>query len=168
MDVVKKITPEQIKIWKEKHAQIIRITSDDGNQEAYFKKPTLAVLQDYLNQKETDVFQALQGLFENCILQLDEDSYNYEDEFVLSAAKGIVKNIESEKPTGINKAHNKDVIRKTAALIRHYFNIDPYKLSTTEYYKLFDEVSWLEQHKKKQLESAMASVLAKVFTENYN
>jgi len=82
---------------------------------------------------------------------------------IISAAKSIIQKVNTDKNATINTNTGKDEIKKSAALIRHYFHVDPYKLSTDEFYKLLSEALWLQDHKNKQLEFALANVLVKTF-----
>ncbi|AXT59703.1 hypothetical protein D1816_04810 [Aquimarina sp. AD10] len=149
---------DQILLWKKEYKQIIKIQSDD-DEVAYFKTPTLSVLDTYNDMKENDVYKALEFLFNACVLENNE----YEDEFLLSAGKSLVQKVITDKSISINSETGKDEIKKSAALVRHYFNVDPYDLGVDEFYKLLSEALWLQDHKNKQLEFAIANVLVKTF-----
>lgn len=150
----------QIKIrdWKAQYKNVVKIQSDD-EEVAYLKTPTLTELDAYNNLKQEDVFKALQYLFHTCILE----NTTYEDEFLLSASRALVEHVASFQKETINNNTGYDDIKKSAALVRHYFHVDPYQLPTEEFYKLVSEALWLQDHKNKQLEYTIANVLVNTF-----
>ncbi len=135
------------------------MSNDD--EVAYLKSPTLSVLDRYNDMKGDDVYKALQYLFNECVLEDQE----YEDEFLLAAGRSLIQKT-TENGQQINKETGQDEIKKSAALVRHYFNVDPYELPVDEFYKLLAEAIWLQDHKNKQLEFTIANVLVKAFGNN--
>ncbi len=150
----------QIKRWKQQYKEIFKVQSDEDT--AYFKRPTLSVMDQYNSIKEGDVYRALEYLFNECVLEQKD----YEDEFLLSAGKSIIQQSVVDKGNGINNETGSDEIKKSAALVRHYFHIDPYELPIDEFYKLLSEALWLQEHKNKQLELALANVLVRTFANS--
>ncbi len=149
---------DRIQHWKVQYKNVIKIQSED-DEVAYFKIPTLTELDTYNTLKQDDVFKALQYVFNTCLLENNA----YEDEFLLSASKSLLEHVASYQNVTINNDTGYDEIKKSAALIRHYFNLDPYQLPTDEFYKLLSEAIWLQEHKNKQLEFTIANVLVKTF-----
>ncbi len=135
------------------------MSNDD--EVAYLKSPTLSVLDRYNDMKGDDVYKALQYLFNECVLEDQE----YEDEFLLAAGRSLIQKTAEVKQQ-ISKETGQDEIKKSAALVRHYFNVDPYELPVDEFYKLLAEAIWLQDHKNKQLEFTIANVLVKAFGNN--
>lgn len=151
----------QIKHWKQQYKDVIKVQSDE--EIAYFKKPTLSIMDRYTVMKEEgNVYEALEYLFYQCVLEQKE----YEDEFVLSAGKSLIRQSTIDKTHTISSQTGKDEIKKSAALVRHYFHIDPYDLPIDEFYKLVSEALWLQEHKNKQLEVTLATILVRTFANS--
>jgi len=152
-------TQDQIIDWKKQHKKVIKVASEE-EEIAYFKTPTLAEIDVYNEKKEEDIYKALQYLFDTCVLEDKE----YEDEFLLAASKSLIHQTFVDNKYEINTVTGTDEIKKSAALVRHYFQIDPYDLPIDEFYKLLAEALWLQDHKNKQLELAIANVLVRTFS----
>jgi len=150
----------QIKEWKKKYKEIYKIEYDD--EIAYLKKPTVTTIQKYKQEKEKDVYQALAILFKECVL---EEKY-YDDELILAVAKSLLQKLPQVTDTIISKETGEDEIRKSAALVRHFFNVNPYNLPIDEFYQLVAEALWIQEYKNKQMEVAFANVLVQTFANN--
>lgn len=150
----------KVQEWKKQYGEIVKVQSEE--EVAYLKKPLVLEVEKYKQLKEKDVYLALEFLFKKCVLE-DKD---YEDEFILSASKSLLDSLPRANESIISKEIGTDEIRKSAALVRHFFHIDPYTLSIDEFYKLVAEALWLQEHKNKQLEVALANVLVKTFANN--
>ncbi|WP_028888346.1 hypothetical protein [Tenacibaculum ovolyticum] len=146
--------------WKKQYKEVIKITSEE--EVAYLKKPTVATVQKFKELKEEDQYKALAFLFKECVLENKE----YEDEFMLSASKSLLEKIPQAVESTINKEAGVDEIKKSAALVRHYFNKDPYALPIDEFHQLVGEALWLQEYKNKQLEMTLSNVLVKTFANN--
>lgn len=160
--IMDSINPLDIQEWKNKHKHLIHVVDETEQYEAYFKMPTIEVLQEYAIEKENDIYVALAHLFEKCVLTTNGENSFFEDDFKIAAAKSILQKVSLDKQVAIDNTTGKDEIRKSAALVRHYFNVDPYELPADEFYKLLAEALWLQDHKNKQLEYAIANTLVKV------
>ena len=57
-----------------------------------------------------------------------------------------------------------DEFKKSAALIRYAFQIDPYQLSIDEFYKLLEEALWLQKHNEKRMENTLMTAFAQTFS----
>ncbi len=142
-------------------SKILKITSEeDENVCAYFARPTLETMNKYQKLVDDDVYKALQTVFERCV-QGDQE---YDDEFVLSAGKALVQQMILDKSTAINNEVGKDEVKKSAAIVRHHFKVDPYQLPTNEFYKLLTEALWLQQYQQKQWEFVITKALVNVFS----
>lgn len=149
---------KKIKEWKAVHGEILKVQSEE--ELAFFKKPSVREIEQYNQLKEEDTYQALEYLFYKCVLE--QDKY-YEDEFVLSASKSLLEQLPKVNESVLSKESGVDGVKKSAALVRYFFHVDPYELSIDEFYKLVGEALWLQEHKNKQLEVALANVLVKTF-----
>ena len=152
----------KIKEWKKEHKEVIKITSD--GEIAYLKKPNVATVQEFKKQKGDDLYKAIAYLFKECILEEKE----YEDEFILSAGRSLIEKIPQATESTIGKEIGVDEIKKSAAMVRHFFNVDPYALPIDEFYTLVAEALWLQEYKNKQLEITMSNVLLKTFQGKIN
>ncbi len=149
---------ERIQNWKAAYGEIVKVQSED--EVAYLRKPSVGEIEEYNQLKTDDVYQALEFLFKKCVLEQEKE---YEDEFVLSVAKSLLEKLPDAGDSVLSKETGVDGIKKSAALVRHFFHVDPYKLPIDEFYKLVGEALWLQDHKNKQLEVALANVLVKTF-----
>lgn len=149
---------EKIREWKAVHGEILKVQSEE--ELAFLKKPSVKEIEQYNQLKEEDTYHALEFLFYKCVL---EENKSYEDEFVLSATKSLIEQLPNANDSVLSKESGVDGIKKSAALVRHFFHVDPYELSIDEFYKLVGEALWLQEHKNKQLEVALANVLVKTF-----
>ncbi len=150
----------KIEEWKKEYKEVIKITSDE--EVAYLKKPTVAIVEEFKRLKEEDVYTAMSYLFKECVLEKKE----YEDEFILSASKSLLEKIPEATDSTINKEAGLDGMKKSAALVRHFFNVDPYALVIDEFYKLVAEALWLQEYKNKQLEATLSEIIVKTFANN--
>ncbi|CAM1355953.1 hypothetical protein [Tenacibaculum halocynthiae] len=150
----------KIEEWKKIYKEVIKVTSEE--EIAYLKKPTVATVQKFKELKEEDQYKALAFIFKECVL---EDKV-YEDEFILSASKSLLEKIPKAVESTISKEVGVDEIKKSAALVRHYFNKDPYAMPIDEFHQLVGEALWLQEYKNKQLEMTLSNVLVKTFANN--
>ncbi|CAL2094690.1 hypothetical protein [Tenacibaculum sp. 190524A05c] len=149
---------DKLKEWKLKFGELIKVQSEE--EVAYLKRPTVSEIEEYNKLKKEDAYLALEFLFKSCVLEYDK---SYEDEFILSASKSLLEELPEANDFILSKESGVDGIKKSAALVRHFFHVDPYELSIDKFYKLVGEALWLQEHKNKQLEVALANVLVKTF-----
>lgn len=142
------------------HGEIKKYSAEDDHVHTLCKTPDAATFQSYLEQYEEEVYGALIYLFDACVLT-DE---TYENDFKLSVANSIVKDIKEAGSFSINHTPEEDEFKKSAALIRHAFLVDPYKLPISEFYKLLEEALWLQKHQNKQQETAYTNALVKIYS----
>lgn len=152
----------KVKKWKELYGEIIKVKSEE--EVAYLKKPSVAIIQEYKELKEIDIYKGLELLFDKCVLEEKE----YEDEFKLSVSKSLLNKLPKAHESTIDKETGVDEIKKSAALVRYFFHVDPYVLSIDEFYKLVGEALWIQDYKNKQMEVALANVLVRTLANNTN
>jgi hypothetical protein len=145
---------------KEKYGILIKLTSDDELTTVYCKKTSFATFINYQNRYKENPHEAILFLFKECVLAKD----NYDDEFMLSAGNAIVAMIKKDSEFTIDPTPQKEEFKKSAALIRHAFHVDPYQLPTDEFYKLLEEALWLQKHKETRLENTLITAFAKTFS----
>ena len=140
------------------HGTIKRYSAGDTDVHTLCKIPSTAIFQEYKERYEDNVYEALVYLFDACVLS--EETYDYD--FKLSVANAIVNDIKIASEFSINPTPYEDEFKKSAALIRQAFHVDPYALPVNECYKLLEEVLWLQKHQKTQLEAAYVNAFAKI------
>ncbi|WP_264530871.1 hypothetical protein [Flavobacterium sp. N502540] len=145
---------------KEKYGNVLKLTSDDQSITAYCKKPSLTTFLNYQKRYNDDPHDAILFLFKECALEKE----NYDDEFMLSAGNSIISMIRSDSEFNINATPQKDEFKKSAALIRQAFQVDPYQLPMDEFYKLIEEALWLQKHNETRLENTFITAFAKTFS----
>lgn len=145
---------------KEKYGQILKLTSDDQSITAYCKKPTFEIYLKYQKLYKDNPHEAILFLFKECLLEKE----NYNDEFMLASGNSIIEMIKKASEFIINPTPQKDEFKKSAALIRYAFQVDPYKLPMDEFYKLLEEALWLQKHNDNRMESTMMAAFAKTFS----
>jgi hypothetical protein len=145
---------------KEKHSSVLKLTSEDQLTTVYCKKPSFATFVNYQNKYKENPHEAILFLFKECLL---EKGY-YDDEFMLSAGNSIVAMIKKDSEFTIDPTPQKDEFKKSAAIIRHAFQVDPYQLPMDEFYKLLEEALWLQKHKETRLENTFITAFAKTFS----
>ncbi|TDX11206.1 hypothetical protein [Flavobacterium sp. S87F.05.LMB.W.Kidney.N] len=145
---------------KEKYGKILKLTSDDQLITVYCKKPTFDIYLEYQNKYKDNPHEAILFLFKECLL----DKESYDEEFMLSAGNSIVATIKKDSEFTINATPQKDEFKKSAALIRYAFQVDPYKLPMDEFYKLLEEALWLQKHSDSRMENTMITAFAKTFS----
>lgn len=147
--------------WKGKEASLLKISSpEDDSIYAHCKRPTLEILNEYQKLAAQEPYKALQMVFEKCA----EGDLDHDEEFVLAAGKALVQQMILDKETAINNEVGQDEIKKSAAMVRHYFKVDPYQLPTNEFYKLLSEALWLQEHQQKQWEFVITKSLVTIFS----
>ena len=142
------------------HGEIKKYRAEDDHLYTLCKTHNAATFQAYLDRYKENVYEALVYLFDACVLT-DE---TYENDFKLSVANSIVKDIKEASSFSIDPTPEEDEFKKSAALIRHAFHVDPYALSIAEYYKLLEEALWLQKHQNKQQEAVYVNALAKIYS----
>ncbi|MBF7092871.1 hypothetical protein IUY40_15150 [Flavobacterium sp. ALJ2] len=154
--------PDEIVIQKlkEKHGTVLKLTSEDQLTIAYCKKPSFNTFLNYQNKYKDNPHEAILFLFEECVLNKE----NYDDEFMLSSGNSIVAMIKKDSEFSIDATPQKDEFKKSAALIRSAFQIDPYQLSMDEFYKLLEEALWLQKHNDKRMENTLMAAFAQTFS----
>ncbi|MEP6804877.1 MAG: hypothetical protein ABI892_10185 [Flavobacterium sp.] len=154
--------PDEIDIQKlkEKYGTVLKLTSVDQLITTYCKKPTFNIFLDYQNKYKNNPHEAILFLFKKCVL----DNENYDDEFMLSAGNSIVEMIKKDSEFTIDPTPQKDEFKKSAALIRSAFHVDPYQLSVDEFYKLLEEALWLQKHTEKRMENTLMTAFAQTFS----
>lgn len=145
---------------KEKYGEILKLTSDDQLITVYCKKPTFNIYLNYQNLYKDNPHEAILFLFKECLLEKE----NYNDEFMLAAGNSIIEVIKKDSEFTINATPQKDEFKKSAALIRSAFQVDPYKLPMDEFYKLLEEALWLQKHNDTRMENIMITAFAKTFS----
>jgi len=145
---------------KEKYGRILKLTSDDQLITVYCKKPAFDIYLEYQHRYKDNPHEAILFLFKACVL----DKESYDEEFMLSAGNSIVATIKKDSEFTINATPQKDEFKKSAALIRYAFQIDPYKLPMDEFYKLLEEALWLQKHNDSRMENTMITAFAKTFS----
>jgi hypothetical protein len=154
--------PDELSIekLKEKYGTVLKLTSDDQLTTTYCKKPSFNTFLNYQNLYKDNPHEAILFLFKECVL----DKENYDDEFMLSAGNSIVAMIKKDSEFAIDATPQKDEFKKSAALIRHAFQVDPYKLYIDEFYKLLEEALWLQKHNEKRMENTIMTAFAQTFS----
>ncbi|MBS7233611.1 hypothetical protein KHA90_21590 [Flavobacterium psychroterrae] len=145
---------------KEKYGTILKLTSDDQLITTYCKKPSFNTFLNYQNKYKDNPHEAILFLFKECVL----DQEKYDDEFMLSAGNSIVALIKKDSEFTIDAMPQKDEFKKSAALIRAAFQVDPYQLSIDEFYKLLEEALWLQKHTEKRMENTLMTAFAQTFS----
>jgi len=145
---------------KEKYGTVLKLTSADQLTIAYCKKPSFNTFLNYQNLYKDNPHEAILFLFKECVL----DPENYDDEFMLSAGNSIVAMIKKDSEFTIDATPQKDEFKKSAALIRQAFQVDPYQLSMDEFYKLLEEALWLQKHNEKRMENTLMTAFAQTFS----
>lgn len=145
---------------KEKYDIVLKLTSDDQLTTAYCKKPSFTTFLTYQNKYKDNAHEAILFLFNECVLVKD----NYDDEFMLSAGNSIIAMVKKDSEFTIDATPQKDEFKKSAAIIRHAFQINPYTLPMDEFYKLLEEALWIQKHKDIKLENTLITALAKTFS----
>ena len=154
--------PDEITIQKlkEKYGTVIKFTSEDQLTTVYCKKPSFTTFLNYQNKYKDNPHEAILFLFKECVL----DKEIYDDEFMLSAGNSLVAMIKNDSEFTIDATPQKDEFKKSAALIRYAFQVDPYQLSMDEFYKLLEEALWLQKHNDKRLENTFMTAFAQTFS----
>ncbi|MNR26170.1 hypothetical protein D3C85_1433630 [compost metagenome] len=145
---------------KEKYGTVLKLTSADQLTTVYCKKPSFATFLNYQNVYKDNPHEAILFLFKECVLETG----NYEDEFMLSAGNSIVSMIKKDSEFAIDATPQKDEFKKSAALIRYAFQVDPYQLPMDEFYKLLEEALWLQKHNEKRMENTLVTAFAQTFS----
>ena len=145
---------------KEKYGTVLKLTSDDQLTSTYCKKPSFNIFINYQNKYKENPHEAILFLFKECLL----DNKIYDDEFMLSAGNSIAAMIKKDSEFSIDSTPQKDEFKKSAALIRYAFQVDPYQLSMDEFYKLLEEALWLQKHNDKKLENTIMTAFAQTFS----
>ena len=145
---------------KEKYGTVLKLTSDDQLTSTYCKKPSFNIFLNYQNKYKENPHEAILFLFKECLL----DNKIYDDEFMLSAGNSIAAMIKKDSEFSIDSTTQKDEFKKSAALIRYAFQVDPYQLSMDEFYKLLEEALWLQKHNDKKLENTIMTAFAQTFS----
>jgi hypothetical protein len=145
---------------KEKYGTVLKLTSDDQLTSTYCKKPSFNIFLNYQNKYKENPHEAILFLFKECLL----DNKIYDDEFMLSAGNSIAAMIKKDSEFSIDSTPQKDEFKKSAALIRYAFQVDPYQLSMDEFYKLLEEALWLQKHNDKKLENTIMTAFAQTFS----
>jgi len=145
---------------KEKYGTVLKLTSDDQLTSTYCKKPSFNIFINYQNKYKENPHEAILFLFKECLL----DNKIYDDEFMLSAGNSIAAMIKKDSEFSIDSTPQKDEFKKSAALIRYAFHVDPYQLSMDEFYKLLEEALWLQKHNDKKLENTIMTAFAQTFS----
>lgn len=145
---------------KEKYGTVLKLTSEDQLTTTYCKKPSFTIFLNYQNKYKDNPHEAILFLFQECVL----DQENYDDEFMLSAGNSIVAMIKKDSEFVIDATPQKDEFKKSAALIRYAFQVDPYQLSMDEFYKLLEEALWLQKHNEKRMENTLMTAFAQTFS----
>jgi hypothetical protein len=145
---------------KEKYGTVLKLTSDDQLTSTYCKKPSFNIFLNYQNKYKENPHEAILFLFKECLL----DNKIYDDEFMLSAGNSIAAMIKKDSEFSIDSTPQKDEFKKSAALIRYAFQVDPYQLSMDEFYKLLEEALWLQKHNDKKLENTIMTAFAHTFS----
>ncbi|WP_427872505.1 hypothetical protein [Flavobacterium sp. MMS24-S5] len=145
---------------KEKHGSLLKITSDDQLVTVYCKKPSFNTFLNYQNIYKDNPHEAILFLFKECLLEKE----NYNDEFMLSSGNSIVEIIKKDSEFIIDATPQKDEFKKSAALIRYAFHVNPYQLPMDEFYKLLEEALWLQKHNEKRMENTLMTAFAQTFS----
>ncbi|MFH6995550.1 hypothetical protein [Flavobacterium sp. FlaQc-48] len=154
--------PDEISLQKlkEKYGTVLKLTSDDQLTVTYCKKPSFTTFLNYQNKYKDNPHEAILFLFKECVLNQEK----YDDEFMLSAGNSIVAMIKNDSEFTIDPTPQKDEFKKSAALIRQAFQVDPYQLSMDEFYKLLEEALWLQKHNETRMENTLITAFAKTFS----
>lgn len=154
--------PNEIAIekFKKKYGTVLKLTLEDKSITTYCKKPSFATFLNYQNKYKDNPHEAILFLFKECVL----DQEKYDDEFILSAGNSIVAVIKKDSEFTIDPTPQKDEFKKSAALIRSAFQVDPYQLSIDEFYKLLEEALWLQKHTEKRMENTLMTAFAQTFS----
>jgi len=145
---------------KKKHGSVLKFTSDDGSITTYCKQPSFETYISYQKKYDDDAYAAVLFLFKACVLTKE----TYEDTFMLAAGNALVAAINKAKEFSIDATPNTDEFKKSAAIIRHAFHVDPYSLAIDTFYKLLEEALWLQKHHSKRLESVYLNAFSKTLS----
>ncbi|MDI9309220.1 MAG: hypothetical protein QM535_03300 [Limnohabitans sp.] len=148
----------EIETWKKEYIEILKFTLED--QVAYCKVPTYEIYLKFKQLGETKKHEAILQLFNDCLLNKGE----FDDEFQLSSGNELINKIKEYHQFSISAVPGEDEYKKSAALIRYYFKVNPYELTMKEFYKLLEEALWLQKHNNNKLEN----IVQKVITETYS
>ncbi|MFK7000209.1 hypothetical protein [Flavobacterium oreochromis] len=139
--------------WKEKVGNILKFSTSD--EIAYCRIPTYEIFLEYQKNYKNDVHQAILTLFNQCLLTVD----TYSDEFSLSSGNALVEKMQQYSEFSINPTPFEDEFKKSAALIRYMFKVDPYQLNMDDFYKMLEEALWLQKHNNNKLEDILKQVI---------
>jgi hypothetical protein len=145
---------------KEKYGTVLKLTSDDQLTTVYCKKPSFTTFLKYQTIYKENPHEAILFIFKECVLAKD----TYDDEFMLSAGNSIIAMTKKDSEFTIDPTPQKEEFKKSAALIRKAFQVDPYQLPMDEFYKLLEEALWLQKHKETRLENTLITAFAKTFS----
>ncbi|WP_291152239.1 hypothetical protein [Flavobacterium sp. UBA7680] len=145
---------------KEKYNTILKLTSDDQLTITYCKKPSFSTFLNYQKLYKDNPHEAILYLFEECVLE----KRDFDDEFMLSSGNSIIAMVKKDSEFSIDSTPQKDEFKKSAAIIRHAFQVDPYQLSMDEFYKLLEEALWLQKHTETRLENTLVTAFTKTFS----
>lgn len=151
---------ETIQKLKEKYGAVLKLSSEDGTITTYCRKPSYATFIAYQDKYKDNVHEAILFLFKECVLSEE----NYDDDFMLSCGNSIVAMIKASSEFSIDATPQKDEYKKSAAIIRHIFHVDPYALPIDEFYKLLEEALWIQKHNAAKLENTFITAFAKTFS----
>ncbi len=142
------------------HGEIKKYSAEDDAFYTVCKTPSAYTFQTYQERYKEDVYEALIYLFDACVLSED----TYDTDFKLSVANTIVKEVAVSSSFSIDPTPQEDEFKKSAALIRYAFHVDPYQLSIAEYYKLLEEALWLQKHQNTQQEAVYINAFSKIYS----
>jgi len=142
------------------HGEIKKYSAEDGTFYTVCKTPSAYTFQTYQERYKEDVYEALIYLFDACVLSEE----TYDTDFKLSVANTIVKEVAVSSSFSIDPTPQEDEFKKSPALIRHAFHVDPYQLAIAEYYKLLEEALWLQKHQNTQLEAVYINAFSKIYS----
>jgi len=142
------------------HGEIKKYSAEDDSFYTLCKTPSASIFHEYKERYSDNVYEALVYLFEACVLSEE----TYDQDFKLSVANAIVKDVKDASSFSISATPHEDEFKKSAALIRQAFHLDPYQLPIDEYYKLLEEALWLQKHQNTQLEAVYMNAFAKIYS----
>jgi len=93
---MKKITKEQIELWKKKHGKVFEIKVEDKH--CFLKKPDRQTLSFAMTMAQTDPLGFTEAILENCWLGGDEAIKTEDSLFLAASAKidGILEVKQAE------------------------------------------------------------------------
>ena len=144
---------------KEKYGKLLRFTSTTTAEVAYCKIPDYQTYLKYLELYKDNVHEAIVYIFNACVLNAKE----YDEDFVLSSGNAIIETVKKASLFAINPTPQEDEFKKSAALIRYYFKVNPYELPMDEFYKLLEEALWVQKHNNNKLENLLQQVMVQNF-----